>query len=100
MRSATEVAESASASPATSAARQSNRFVSKASARDGAGSERKLRDAEPENVAPHREQAVELELEPDQEQQHHDAELGDREDGLGRANSPSPYGPITTPATR
>ena len=37
-----------------------------------------LRHAEAEDVAPHREQARQFELEPDQEQQHHDAELGDR----------------------
>jgi hypothetical protein len=54
------------------------------------GGEHQLRDAEAEDVAPHREQAAELELEPDQEQQHHDAELGDGEDGFGPAENAEP----------
>ncbi len=52
--------------------------------------ERQLGDTEAENVAPHREQAGQLELEPDQEQQHHDAQLGDREDALGRIEQLQP----------
>ena len=44
-----------------------------------------LRGAEAEYGSSHRHQPAELELEPDQEQQHHDAELGDRNDALGRA---------------
>ena len=45
---------------------------------DDAGGEHELRGAEPENVPAHLEQARKLQFEPDQEQQHHDAELGDR----------------------
>ena len=86
------VAESASARPATSAPRQSNSPVSSASAADRRRGEHQLRDAEAEDVAPHREQARQLELEPDQEQQHHDAELGDREDALGRVEQLQPVG--------
>ena len=52
--------------------------------------EHQLRDAEAEDVAPHGEQAGQLELEPDQEQQHHDAELGDGEDALGRVEDAEP----------
>ena len=48
-----------------------------------------LRDAEAEDVASHREQARELELEPDEEQQHHDPELGDGQDALGRVEDAS-----------
>ena len=51
-----------------------------ASARDRRRGEQELRDAEAEDVAPHREQARQLQFEPDQEQQHHDAEFGDGED--------------------
>jgi len=52
--------------------------------RDRRGSEGKLRRAETENIAPHGEQAGKIELQPDQEQQQHDAELRDRQDGFGR----------------
>ena len=45
-----------------------------------------LRRAEPEDVAAHRDQPRQLELEPDDEEQEHDAELGDAADGLGLAD--------------
>ncbi len=46
----------------------------------------RLRRAEPEDVAAHRDQPRQLELEPDDEEQEHDAELGDAADGLGLAD--------------
>ena len=52
--------------------------------------QRQLRGAEAEDVAPHRQQPAELELEPDQEQQHHDAELGDRDDAFRRRERREP----------
>ena len=42
-----------------------------------------LRGPKPEDGAPHREQLAELELEADQEQQHHHAQFRNRYDALG-----------------
>ena len=50
---------------------------------DRRGGQHELRDAKPEDVAAHREQARQFEFEPDQEQQHHDAEFRHRDDGFG-----------------
>ena len=55
---------------------------------DGADHQRRhreLRRAEAEDGAAHGDELAEFELEPDQEQQHHHAELGDRDDALGRS---------------
>ena len=60
--------------------------------RDGEPGDEHLRDAEAENVAPHGEQAVQLQFEPDQEQQHHHAELGDAEDALRSREKAEPVG--------
>ena len=84
MRNAIEVAESASASPATTRAAPVEPAGEQRKTRDGKPGDQNLRDAEAEDVLAHRKQAIELELEPDQEQQHHDAELGDGEDALRR----------------
>ena len=59
-----------------------------------------LRDAEPEDLAPQAPQPRRLHLEPDDEQEHHDAELGDVQDRLRIGEQPSPNGPITRPAAR
>jgi len=55
---------------------------------DRRGGEQKLRDAEPENIAPHREQPRQFQFEPDQEQQHGRCEFGDRKNGLGPVEYP------------
>ena len=39
-------------------------------------------------------------LQPDDEQEHDHAELGDVQDGLGVADQPRPNGPMTRPAAR
>ena len=54
--------------------------------------QRQLRGAEAEDGAAHGDEPAELEFEPDQEQQHHDAELGDRDDAFGRAERRDPVG--------
>ena len=60
-----------------------------------------LRDAEAEDVAAQRPQPRRLQLQPDDEQEHDDAELGDAEDRLpDRGRGRSPNGPMTTPAAR
>ena len=61
-------------------------------ARNGEPGDQDLRDAEAEDVLAHGEQAVEFQFEPDQEQQHHHAELGDGEDALGRRENAEPVG--------
>ena len=48
--------------------------------------------AEAEYVAAHRDQPAELELEPDQEQQHDHAQLGNWEDALRRRKYRQPIG--------
>ena len=47
--------------------------------------QRQLRRAEAEYGTAERHQPAKLELQTDQEQQHHHAKLGDRDDALGRA---------------
>ena len=49
---------------------------------------RDLRDAEPENIPPQAPQPRRLHLEPDHEQEHHDAELGDMQDRLRIGEQP------------
>ena len=71
-------------------AEQAGRHAEPADCDRGQG---QLGGAETENRAPHREQAGELELEADQEQQQHDPDFGDRQDGLRRvhdAETPRP----------
>ncbi len=46
-----------------------------------------LRRAQPQNIAAHREQTAHFEFKPDQEHQHDNAELGDRQHLLGRAEN-------------
>ena len=82
--SAIAVADSASASPTTTALRSTS--PSRPRRRQRPRRHADLRRAEPEDVAAHREQPRRLELEPDDEQQEHDAELGDVADGLGLAD--------------
>ena len=55
-------------------------------------SERQLCGAEAEYGAPHRHQPAKLELEPDQEQQHDHAQLGNRDDALRRGKHRQPIG--------
>ncbi len=64
------------------APRQSTSPVATPMPAEDGGGEHELGGAQPEDRAPHREQARELELEADQEQQQHDAELGHRQDRL------------------
>ena len=52
---------------------------------DHDGGQGQLRGAQTEYRATHRDQPPELELEADQEQQHDHAQLGDRNDALGRS---------------
>ena len=92
MRSAIEVADNASASPATSAPRQPNRPVASAEPGDRRSGQHELRNAEAEDVAAHRKQTRQFEFEPDQEQQHHDAELRHRDDGLRPREHAEPVG--------
>ncbi len=54
--------------------------------------EAQLRHAQPENGAAHRDQPPQFELEPDQEQQHYHAELGNRNDALGCSECGEPRG--------
>jgi hypothetical protein len=48
--------------------------------------------AEAEYCTAHRQQAPKFEFEPDQEQQHHDAQFGNRDDALGRCERCKPMG--------
>ncbi len=57
---------------------------------DGECGEGQLGGAEAEYGASHRQQPTEFEFEPDQEQQHHDTKLGNRDDALGRAKRRKP----------
>ena len=57
---------------------------------DGKPGDQNLRDAEAENILAHGKQAVELQLKPDQKQQHHHAELGHGQDALGRRENAEP----------
>ncbi len=57
---------------------------------ENGGREQELRGAETEDRAPHRDQAGEFELEPDEEKQQHDAELRHRQDGLRLAQQCDP----------
>ena len=60
-----------------------------------------LEQAEAENVVPHPPQPRRIELEPDQEEQQDDAELGDVAASLSApSTSPSTCGPTSAPATR
>ena len=52
--------------------------------------QRQLGGAEAEDGTTHREQLTELELEADQEQQHHHAQFGDRDDALGSCECREP----------
>ena len=52
-----------------------------------------MRGAETENRPPHGQELAQLELEPDQEQQHHDAELRHAQDAARRAEHPQPVRP-------
>ena len=46
-----------------------------------------MRGAKAEDVAAHRDQPADFKLQSDQKHQHHDAELGDRQDGFGGAEN-------------
>ena len=59
-----------------------------------------LERAEPEDLLPQAPEPLRLHLEPDDEEEHHDAELGGVEDGLGVADQPEPDGPIRMPPAR
>ena len=59
-----------------------------------------LRRAEQEHGAAHDPEALWPQFQADQEQQHDDAELGDRRDLLDVGDQPQAEGPIAIPASR
>ena len=58
-----------------------------------------LGEAEPKNVLAQPPQPARLELQPDDEQQQGDADVGDAEQLLGILDQPMNCGPISAPAT-
>ena len=99
---ANAVEESASARPMKIAVSQAKPSTSAISASSSAG-DADLRPAQTEHGVAHRPQALGPQLQPDHEQQQHDAELGELEDLLGFVVGEHPAeveGPSSTPAIR
>ena len=59
-----------------------------------------LRGTQPEDLAAQAPQPRGLHLQPDDEQEHHHAELGDVQDGLRVGEQPKPKGPMMSPPAR
>ena len=94
------VDDSARPSAATSASAPVDAAGQRAERRAAARRAEQLHAAPAEDRPAQRPQALRLELEADQEQHQHDAELGEVQDVLGSVTSFRPHGPIRMPAPR